>query len=385
MLRRKVNPLQPQSENLLSVSDKEASSFQIDFDYKLQTLIRIMWISAFFTLLFAIMYSLGINEIGRVHATVDYGYAAFSICLALYLEKHTHHFKPVLYIFLSLCFAACFSALINVANDEYRGIWFLLLILVAFLFGGKTVGYPITLVSLLAIILNNIYNPDKFSAVALSSISIAMIVLALILATFTAQVERYIRQLDKQKAELNYLANKDPLTGVLSSAIYDQLGKKLLTNAKSHNEDLSILYADIDHFQQVNEKFGHQVGDLVLQHAIDITNSILHENDVLARIGGEEFCIILPGADELTAYNLAVKIKDAIRNGFYEHNGEMIFITMSIGQASLNESDQEMRSIQIRADKGLAKAKRLGGDMVKTFEVEEDKQIETTDFFSGQC
>jgi len=342
----------------------------MDFDYKANMLSRIMCSTSFFSLLFGIMHSLNINNIGTFHATVNYISSVLLILLAYLLKQKNTHFKPVLFAFLGLCFAICLSTLINISTNQFRSIWFFILIMLAFFFGGKSTGYPLAIISSLTIILSNVLIKDTFNDVSLTGMIIAIIIFSMFLATFTDQMSSYILLLDKQRNELNYLANKDPLTGVLNSKVYEQLGKKQLLYAKENGENLSILYADIDHFRQVNKRYGQQLGDLFLQHVVDVMKSVLHSNGIIVHIGGEEFCIILPGTDLINARNLALRVKNAVRDRYYHHKEEVVVVTMSIGVASLHESDQEIRSIQIRADKALIKAKHLGGDEVITYEYE---------------
>ncbi|MCJ8321507.1 MAG: GGDEF domain-containing protein [Colwellia sp.] len=347
-------------------NDKTTSSHSVDFHFKAALLIRIIFIAAFCAFSFALMYSLNINNIGIIHSIVDYIFAASSIVLAFRLKQNSQHFNWVLNTFLTLCFITSLSALIYVPEDTFRVIWFFLLMLVAFMFGGSQLGYAFTLSSMLVFIITNSLVEFPFNTLTLLSILASLVVMATILASFTTQMNKYIQQLDKQNIELIYLANKDPLTEVLSSKLYNELGKSLLLQLKKNQDHLSLLYLNIDHFTQVNNKFGRQVGDQVLKHIIKQINLTLKSQDIIAFINGGEFCILLPYRDNISALNVAKKINQLIQTELFSHQGNKIPLTISIGISTLQDNDEEIRSLQIRADKALVKAKSLGGNVIKS-------------------
>ncbi len=339
-------------------------SHEMDFDYKVLLLTRIMCIAIIFSILFALMSSLGINQIGEQATNMDYGYALIILTLLIILKKNHNHFSLVLTTFLLVSFLVCLSALVTVFFDEFRAIWFYLLILVAFMLGGQKSGIFFTLLSLLAIIATHVFLAP-FGTATLASIVVGLVVMSLVLAAFSNQVSRYLQHIEKQNAELNYLANKDPLTEVLHSKNYCQLTKKYIERAQELNENLSILYAGLDNLERLKEKYGSQIRHLALQHVITIIKEHLHHQELLTQVGEEKICIILPERDAIAAQSLAINIRNAVRERLFDYGKDKIPLTLSIGIAALNDSDEEIRSIQIRADKGLIKAKFCGGDEVK--------------------
>jgi len=348
------------------VTDNPETTKSVDFHYKVALLIRIMLISAFCAFSFAMMYSLNINNIGVVHTVVDYIFATLCLFLALILKRKNQRYTLVLISFLAICFITSLSALIYVPEDGFRVIWFFLLTLVAFMFGGRQLGYAFTFNSILVFIVVNSLVEFPFNTATLLSIIASLIVMSTILASFTSQMNSYIQQLDKQNIELNYLANKDPLTEVLSSKLYNELGKNILLQVKENQDCLSIIYLDIDHFNQVNTKYGRQVGDQVLQHVIKQINLSLKPQDIIAFINGGEFCLLLPYRDKISAQGVAQKINESVQANLFSYQGSKVPLTISIGISSLLDSDEEIRSIQIRADKALMKAKSLGGNLIKS-------------------
>lgn len=339
-------------------------SHETDFDYKVLLLTRIMCIAIIFSILFALISSLGINQIGAQATNIDYGYGLLILVLLIALKKDHSRFSLILTTFLLISFLLCLSALVTVIFDEFRAIWFYLLILVAFMLGGQKSGFLFTLLSLLAIIYTHAFLAP-FNTATLASIVVSLVVMSLVLAAFSNQVSRYLQHIEKQNAELNYLANKDPLTEVLHSKNYCQLTKKYIEQAQELNENLSILYAGLDNLERLKEKYGSQICHPALKHVLAIIKEHLHHQELLTQVGEEKICIILPDRDAIAAQSLAININNAIRDRLFDYGQDKIPLTLSIGVAALNDSDEDIRSIQIRADKGLIKAKFCGGDGVK--------------------
>ncbi|NQY65195.1 MAG: GGDEF domain-containing protein [Alteromonadaceae bacterium] len=127
---------------------------------------------------------------------------------------------------------------------------------------------------------------------------------------------------------------------------------------------------NIDHFRRVNKKFGLHHGDLVLKHVVRTIKSELQHDEVLAQIKGQEFCILLPKQDMLSAKQLARRIFDSVQRNLFTINNKKIPLTLSIGISSLIDSDDEIRSLQIRADKALLKVKSHNGNDILSFDDE---------------
>lgn len=154
-------------------------------------------------------------------------------------------------------------------------------------------------------------------------------------------------------------AYTDPLTGVLNRrALFGRIRE---TDSVS---GLAVLMFDLDHFKQINDRLGHAQGDVVLQHFADVLNSQLRTADIIARIGGEEFCVILPGLDREAARRAA----EQIRLGFAAlqipigDNGEIATVSAGLATGGTGET---FSSVLRRADDALYKAKRAGRNQVQ--------------------
>jgi diguanylate cyclase (GGDEF)-like protein len=127
---------------------------------------------------------------------------------------------------------------------------------------------------------------------------------------------------------------------------------------------LSCLMLDIDHFKRVNDQYGHEVGDIVLNQIARVIEQVSRKDDVAFRFGGEEFCVVCPNSTLAAAMQLGERIVREVRAGRYGEDGKRFPVTMSIGVASRSPSDSDQEALLGRADKALYAAKSAGRDRV---------------------
>ncbi len=132
------------------------------------------------------------------------------------------------------------------------------------------------------------------------------------------------------------------------------------------NDHYAIAMLDIDHFKKINDTYGHDVGDMVLKHLSTILKNNTKGSDLVARFGGEEFCIALANIDEKTAIRFFIKLKNLISNEEVKFKNYTIKYSVSIGVVSKDEKECIEKLIQ-KADKALYKAKRGGRDRVEIY------------------
>lgn len=121
---------------------------------------------------------------------------------------------------------------------------------------------------------------------------------------------------------------------------------------------------DCDKFKKVNDRYGHQAGDEVLKHLVNIAQSHLRETDTLARHGGEEFVILVPETDVTGALALAERLRRSFETSPVEYNGESICVTASFGVAGNPHGELPHRLMLMNADRALYEAKRQGRNRV---------------------
>jgi len=134
--------------------------------------------------------------------------------------------------------------------------------------------------------------------------------------------------------------------------------------AAHSNTPLSCLMLDIDHFKAINDRYGHEIGDMVLAQVARAIQSSSRKDDVVFRYGGEEFCIVDPGTPLQEAIRLGERIVQAVRKERYGKEGEQFRVTISVGVAARDLGDADLEGLIARADRALYAAKDNGRDRV---------------------
>ena len=168
----------------------------------------------------------------------------------------------------------------------------------------------------------------------------------------------------RQLAELARVARQDPLTGLPNRrALDEELGRAVARAARA-GTPLSAVVLDVDRFKQVNDAHGHAAGDLVLAAVAARAAAALRAGDLVARTGGEEFAVLLPGADLARAAEVAERIRGAVAGEPVSGPGWALSVTVSLGCAELGPGD-DGRALLARADARLYEAKRSGRNCVR--------------------
>jgi two-component system cell cycle response regulator len=162
------------------------------------------------------------------------------------------------------------------------------------------------------------------------------------------------------------MALVDPLTGAFNRRYLDIHLPRLFARCKVAQKPVSILYLDIDHFKQINDTYGHPAGDAVLKEVVARVMQNLRPQDLIVRLGGEEFAAVLPEIEHQTAMNVGERLRASIAaQPFPSADGIMIPVTISIGVASAeNELGEAPTRVLGRADDALLKAKQTGRNKV---------------------
>ncbi len=171
----------------------------------------------------------------------------------------------------------------------------------------------------------------------------------------------------KERAEqLEHELLLDPLTGAFNRRAYDFKIREELKRFQRYGSIFSIMILDVDHFKQINDQYGHNVGDLCLKEIINRIKPLLRESDFLARYGGEEFIVLLPETRIKGAAGVAEKLRQMIEKTEFLHKGEPVKVTISIGVTEVRQEDTAPESLFERVDRALYKAKGSGRNRVIT-------------------
>lgn len=165
-------------------------------------------------------------------------------------------------------------------------------------------------------------------------------------------------------AQLERLAMQDDLTGLMNRRAFFIQGAKEISRTKRHKIPLSLLMLDVDSFKEVNDKYGHETGDRVLQHVSKKLVEKVREIDSVARMGGEEFSLLLPNTEKKDAAILAERIRSAVEQESCQIQKQIIHVTVSIGVSSFCEEASTLEAILREADHSMYLAKKQGRNRV---------------------
>lgn len=178
-------------------------------------------------------------------------------------------------------------------------------------------------------------------------------------------VSRDITEQKLLEADLREMAATDILTGLPNRRHYlAQLGQEIARVDRSGEHSASVLMIDVDHFKRINDTHGHTTGDHVLRHIAGMMQQALRRIDTLGRIGGEEFAVILPGADLAAAENFAERIRKKVAATPALHETQSIPLAISIGVTEIKPADISADDVLLRADRALYRAKSGGRNRV---------------------
>ncbi len=180
------------------------------------------------------------------------------------------------------------------------------------------------------------------------------------------QVRERTSELESANSALRSLASTDPLTKVANRRSFSERTVSEMERSRRNGRPLSLLMLDLDFFKKVNDTWGHAGGDAVLCDFARTTESVVRTTDIVARLGGEEFAVLLPDTGIEGAEILARRLLDSVRARSVAYNGGEIVYTVSIGLAAFGGAEETYDSLLDRADSGLYLAKRNGRDRMET-------------------
>lgn len=181
-------------------------------------------------------------------------------------------------------------------------------------------------------------------------LSLALLGAVLALLLLTTAIVDVIERLAEER-------DRDFLTHTLNRRAFERRGARIVDDPKC--QPLTMVACDLDHFKSINDRFGHAAGDAVLRAFCLIVIKTIRTGDIVGRVGGEEFVILLSNTDLSGAYAIAERIRLAVMNARFEQIAESLRVTVSAGVVQFQEGDS-LPTIQARADRLLYEAKRLG-------------------------
>ncbi|WP_207886706.1 sensor domain-containing diguanylate cyclase [Pseudomonas sp. 30_B] len=166
------------------------------------------------------------------------------------------------------------------------------------------------------------------------------------------------------ETELHRLATTDVLTQSSNRRYFFDSAEQAFRDCKATSTSLAFLLLDVDDFKKINDAYGHQVGDVVLQRIAQSGAGALRRGDLFGRIGGEEFAVLLPGCNETMARQIGERLQREVQRLRFNEGEQYFSVTISQGLTLLQPDDQNLSALYSRADAALYEAKRTGKDRI---------------------
>jgi two-component system cell cycle response regulator len=159
---------------------------------------------------------------------------------------------------------------------------------------------------------------------------------------------------------------RDELTGLYNRRYFIEALERELAGARRHKKELVLCMMDLDHFKQVNDTYGHPVGDMVLEEFAKILKQSVRQSDIICRYGGEEFAAILPDTNIKSARTLCERFRKMVAANRFDHNASHFQVTISIGISCFSKDlDPALKELIRLADDALYRAKNEGRNRIR--------------------
>jgi diguanylate cyclase (GGDEF)-like protein len=174
-------------------------------------------------------------------------------------------------------------------------------------------------------------------------------------------------RLDTARQQIFFLTNHDPLTGLPNRKSLEERLESAIATAKSHGSTHALLYLDLDHFHRINDSFGHLAGDDLLRKLAPVLQQSLREGETLARIGGDEFAVLLENCSAEFAQAAATQLRDAVQAWQFEWSEKAFQVGVSIGVVAITKLSPSLSAVLSEADTACFTAKEQGRNRVFAF------------------
>ncbi|WP_397453017.1 diguanylate cyclase [Pseudomonas sp. NA-150] len=177
-------------------------------------------------------------------------------------------------------------------------------------------------------------------------------------------VATHAHQLQGANRQLQLLSSTDRLTGLYNRGHWEESLKNEYARHRRYDSAASLVMFDIDHFKRINDTYGHQAGDHVIQRVADSVREHIRDVDIAGRYGGEEFAVLLPGTPKAGGRVFAERLRKAVEAQEVLHDGQKIRCTISLGVADLSQPTADYKQLIERADQALYSSKGNGRNQV---------------------
>jgi diguanylate cyclase (GGDEF)-like protein len=175
-------------------------------------------------------------------------------------------------------------------------------------------------------------------------------------------------QLQAANQELQRLSSTDRLTGLFNRGHWEEMLRQEYARHRRYDRNAALVMFDIDHFKKINDSYGHQAGDAVIQQTAELVRQSMRDADIAGRYGGEEFVVLLPDTDSEGAVTFAERLRQSIEAHQVVYEGNSIRFTVSLGIADLSRPTSGHAQLIERADNALYKSKSAGRNQVSLYQ-----------------
>ena len=257
-------------------------------------------------------------------------------------------------------------ALARPGSSDTIFVWVLLIPQITYLLMGVTGGFIVTAVYLLIALV--IFILRYLGGDTIKPVGIANVVICTLAIWSFAHI--YEQGRARYSMRLLEIAERDPLTGLLNRRRLAEIVESEIRNSAARNQTVAFILLDLDHFKQINDTHGHPAGDDALIYVTERLHSVIRKTDYIFRVGGEEFCILLPGADLRAGSDVAENARRALESGGFYVNGEPVACTASFGVAISGSDGSNLIDLYHAADQRMYAAIYAGRNRVVFDDVE---------------
>jgi len=275
--------------------------------------------------------------------------------------RNTQHLERWIIAYAIPFFTAMMFAIAIPRASATVHAWVLLIPIVSHLLMGRRLGLAVSVfyMSIAGIIFLLKHHDEPTMMQALPIANIAVISLCILVFSHVYEVTR-----EQSQRQLLKIAQTDTLTGLANRARLSDIFEREQQRARRYSTPITLLALDLDYFKEVNDRYGHDTGDLALQHVARIFRECLRATDLAARLGGEEFGILLTNTNGQQGLEVAEKIRIAVASTPLTVNNDVIRLTLSGGVAEFGPDGETLRQLVREADKRLYEAKDRGRNLI---------------------
>ncbi len=182
------------------------------------------------------------------------------------------------------------------------------------------------------------------------------------IATDITERKELETELERAREQALAQARRDELTQLFNRRAFFEAGQRVLSQSERTGRPVSLVMFDLDHFKCINDRFGHHAGDEVLRQTAVLLSEVVRDADTLARIGGEEFAVLMPDSDYSDAQRLAERLRHCLGDHPFTFDGQTLRITASFGVSASVEAGRTVESLLSAADRAMYGVKQDGRD-----------------------